>query len=251
MSNLRDLLPITAPSTAYKQQVISVYNTNIDSVQNGGACCCWIVPVGTTWAVFETWSGGGDGAGACCCMGPYWGPGGGNYAKKYLPVTTGCYFILCGGGSGCCAQQCCGTCGLSSFVLCQNSTNVAYSCGGYMGCVLCFRTYMGCTGICIPSCSYGCYSLNYDITMPSVSSPNKVSNYCWSNQWEWSHGVSKYGNYNRQGMDYCLTSLTIQGRSMMCGAKWPGGAGNSATACGGGCCWGGWGAGGLAMVTYG
>ena len=142
MSNLRDLLPASPPSTAYKQQVISVYNTNTDSVSNGGACCCWVVPVGVTWAVFETWSGGGDGAGACCCMGPYWGPGGGNYSKKYLPVTSGTYFILCGGGSGCCAQQCCGTCGLSSFVLCSNSTNVAYSCGGYMGCVLCFRTYI-------------------------------------------------------------------------------------------------------------
>jgi hypothetical protein len=185
-------------------------------------------------------------------MGPYWGPGGGNYAKKYLSVAAGCYFILCGAGSGCCATQCCGNCGFPSFVLCGSNQSVATCAGGgQLGCVLCHRSYQACTGICIGSCSYGCTTWGADYSAQSNMGPNKESNYCWSNMWVWDAGSYKYKNSTRRGLEYCSTSLTNQGCNNMQGSKWPGGPGQSARACGGGCCWGGWGAGGLAMVTYG
>ena len=94
MANLRDLIPITPITANYKQNIVSVYNTNIETVNNGGRCCCWVVPTGATWAIFEVWSAGGDGGGACCCMGPYWGPGSGQYGKKYLAVTEATSFLL-------------------------------------------------------------------------------------------------------------------------------------------------------------
>ena len=251
MSNLRDLLPITPITSNYKQIQIAVFNGNIESANNGGRCCCWVVPQGASWATFELWSAGGDGAGACCCMGPYWGPGAGQYVKRELQVTGGCFFTVCAAGSGCCAQQCCGVCGNPSWVTCGTGGGMsACAGGGHMGCVLCFRTYMGCTGICIPACSYGCNNVG-NMAMPSVSGVSKVSNYCWSNMWQGAQGTPKLGNNFRQGLEYCTTQLTRDGYFGIEGPKWPGGPGNSATACGGGCCWGGYGAGGLVLITYG
>ncbi len=133
MSSLRDLLPNTTFTSNFTQQQLAIYNTNIQSVTNGGQCCCWVVPTGVTWAIFELWGGGGDGAGSCCCMGNYWGPGSGNYVKKQLTVTAGTYFCVCAAGSGCCATTCCGQCGYPSWVVCQNGTMATCAGGGYMG----------------------------------------------------------------------------------------------------------------------
>lgn len=253
MADLRNYLVIdrTAVTPKNKELVLSIYNTNTASVQNGGQCCCWVVPAGVTWATFELWGAGGDGGGACCCMGHYYGPFTGTYAKKYLQVTPGCYFCICAAGSGCCAQQCCGTCGFPSWVNCQNGTQVTCAAGGCGGCVLCFRSYQGCTGICWGSCNIACYSNSYEFTSPSLNSPNKVSNYCWQNMFEFMQGTPKLGNNTRTGLDHCVTSLTIWGGAAFGNPRWPGGTGNSATACGGGCCYGMFGAGGLVMITYG
>ena len=253
MPNLRDLLPSTPVTANYKQSVVSVYNTNIDTVNNGGRCCQWTVPLGTTWAIFEVWSAGGDGAGACCCMGPYWGPGSGQYGKKTLAVTNGCTFTLCAAGTGCCAVACCGTCGQPSYVLCGTGGATALCAqGGQMGCVLCFRSYQGCTGICVPSCISSCGASGYDGPMqrPTITSPDKQSNYCWSQMNGGISGAPVFGTF-RWTNDYCTVQLTRSGCETSGGSKFPGGPGTSARACGGPCCWGGWGAGGLVTVTYG
>lgn len=249
MSTLRDLLPTTTYTSNYAQQQLAVYNTNISAVTNGGQCCCWQVPAGVTWAIFELWGGGGDGAGSCCCMGNYWGPGSGNYTKKRLDVTAGCYFCICAAGSGCCALTCCGQCGYPSWVMCQNGTMATCAGGGYIGCTLCFRSYQGCTGICVPACSYGC-TYSGDFAYPSTNSIAKESNYCWSNQWTGQPGSPKFGGTFRVGMEYCTTQLTRNGNDYY-PSRWPGGAGANSRACGGGCCFGGWGAGGLVLITYG
>ena len=252
MSSLRAFLVNdgTALAPTHRQLQLAIFNTNTNSVSNGGACCCWVVPAGTTYAVFETWGGGGDGAGACCCMGHYYGPNTGAYGKKYLNVTPGDFFCICAGGSGCCSQPCCGTCGFASYVLCgANGNPAACGQGGCGGCNLCFRSYQGCTGICLPACTWGCGTGDYGFH--SVSGANHVSNYCWQIMKEWQTGAPKYAQNTRMGLDHCVTSLTITGCCPNGGSKWPGGPGNSATACGGGCCWGGWGAGGLVLITYG
>lgn len=251
MANLRDLLPNTPITANYKQAQLAIYNTNIQSVTNGGQCCCWVVPLNTTWAIFELWGGGGDGAGACCCMGNYWGPGTGNYAKKHIRVNAGQFFCVCAAGSGCCATTCCGQCGYPTWVRCGTDNTMSVCAGGgYMGCTLCFRSYQGCTGICVPSCSYGCTVAGHDFAYPSVNSIAKESNYCWSNQWTGQQGSPKFGNNFRQGTEYCTTQLTRNGNDYY-PSKWPGGAGANARACGQGCCFGGWGAGGLVLITYG
>lgn len=253
MADLRNYLVNNpaAVNSRHSDNTLSVYNVNVDSHLNGGQCCCWVVPAGVSWAVFEVWGAGGSGGGACCCMGHYYGPANGSYAKRSLQVTSGSYFCICAGSSGCCSQQCCGLCGFPSYVLCSNGTNVSCSPGGCGGCVLCFRSYQNCTGICWGMCNLGCYSTGYDYAAVNTTSQNKVSNYCWQNMFEWNGGSNKLANNTRLGLDHCVTSLTINGSAPFGPAKFPGGVGNSATACGGGCCWGSWGAGGLVLITYG
>jgi hypothetical protein len=51
-------------------------------------------------------------------------------------------------------------------------------------------------------------------------------------------------------MEYCTTQLTRNGNDYY-PSRWPGGPGANSRACGGGCCFGGWGAGGLVLITYG
>ena len=83
MANLRDVSLISQYSTAtFKIRQQQVYNGQWTAgVQNGGACCCFIVPAGSTYIQFELWGAGGDGAGACCCEGPVQAPGTGQYVK--------------------------------------------------------------------------------------------------------------------------------------------------------------------------
>lgn len=252
MPNLRDLVPITPVSSVFSEKTIAVWNTNIENQNNGGQCCCWVVPAGTTYAIFEVWSAGGDGGGACCCMGPYWGPGTGQYAKKRLPVTAGCFFTICAAGSGCQTCACCGNCGFPSWVNCGAGGNAICVQGGQMGCTLCFRSYQGCTGICVPACVSSCGASGHDLGIPTVGSPNKQSNWCWVNMWDWNTGAPGLGNSTRNGYDYCTIQLTRSGCDTMGSvSKFPSGSGTNARACGGGCCFGSWGAGGIVVVTYG
>ena len=72
---------------------------------NGGKCCQWTVPSGTSFAVFEMWGGGASGTGGCCCMQGYPADSGG-YAIKSTNVTAGDTFTICAGRSGCCLYAC-------------------------------------------------------------------------------------------------------------------------------------------------
>ena len=254
MADLRQFLvnDVGSVQQTNREFQLAIYNTSTPSVTNGGQCCLWTVPAGITWAVFETWGGGGSGGGACCCMGPYYGPESGAYAKRRLAVTAGNQFCICAGGSGCCNTQCCGVCGYPSWVFCQsNGTVVNCAAGGCGGCVLCFRTYQACTGICFGMCRMGCDVGTHDFMQPKIMSQPKASSWCWQNMFEFKSGPTKYKSNLLLGLDHCVTSLTISGCSPFGGPAHPGGPGNSATACGGGCCWGGWGAGGMVVVNYG
>ena len=254
MATIRQFLvnEVASVQNTNREFQLAIYNTDTPSVTNGGQCCLFTVPAGITWAVFEIWGGGGSGGGACCCMGPYYGPESGAYAKRRIAVTAGQQFCLCAGGSGCCNQTCCGACGFPSWVNCQaNGTQVTCAAGGCGGCVQCFRTYQGCTGICFGMCRMGCDVGTHDFMQPKIMSQPKASNYCWQNMFEFKSGPTKYKANLLLGMEHCSTSLTISGCSPFGAPAYPGGPGNSATACGGGCCWGGWGAGGLVVVNYG
>ena len=251
MATLRQFIGNDPFTAAYRQFEIAVYNTNTSTVTNGGQCCCWVVPQGVTWAFFEAWGAGGDGAGACCCMGNYYGPGNGQYGRKFLAVTAGNYFTVCGAGSGCRSCCCCGVCGFPSFVLCANSTNVLCAGGGALGCTLCFRSYQACVGNCIPGCITSYNSPTSEgFCVGSHNSVAHETSYCWSRMWAWNSGAPGLANNTRHGPDYCCTQLTRSGEDIF-QPKWPGGPGMNARACSGGCCYGGPGLGGLVTITYG
>ena len=102
MANLRNFLPgydvgVKAPQAftvsyawnrdhneAWPAQPYGVPpNSRFYCNNNGGKCCNWTVPQGTTFAVFELWGGGASGVGGCCCMQGMPGDGG-SYAIKSL-----------------------------------------------------------------------------------------------------------------------------------------------------------------------
>lgn len=250
MPGLRDLIQNTPVSPNYKELEFAVWNTNDLTALNGGRCCCWVVPAGVTWARFELWGGGGSGAGACCCMGPLFGPGNGQFSKKHITVTAGTSFLICAAGSGCCHTQCCGTCGFKSFVQCNTGgAIVACAGGGYFGCVACFQSYQGCVGHCYPSCLLNADNSG-DISYGSFNAVRKESQYCFQRMWSRDAGAPQLANNTRHSPDYCCTQLTRQGCDII-HPKWPSGAGANARACGGGCCWGVFGTGGLVLVTFG
>ena len=242
--------------SSYRVQQFMVYKTsrNTAGACDGGCCCCWVYPTGTTWAIFEVWSAGGDGPGACCCQGPYMNGGTGQYTKKYVSIGgANCFFTICSAGSGCCSQPCCGTCGFPSFVLNYAGSQVVCASGGSGGCSVCH--HMGgqaCTGICTPTCMKGCSSSG-DFNMPTMSAPDHQSNFCTSSAYTWLHGPTKLMNNTRHSGDTCTVGMTAMGCCYFYNnhGMFPGGGGNSGQACGGPCCWGAWGIGGLVLVTYG
>lgn len=256
MSNLRDLIFIQSPGDAkYKQLQLAVFNGREGTgVQDGGRCCCWIIPTGTTWATFEMWGAGGDGGGACCCQGPYRSAGTGQYSKKTLNVSaSNGYFNLCAAGSGCCSQACMGTCGFPSFVTCCNGVMAGCAQGGSGGCTVCHRMGgLSCTGLCVPGCWQGCGGVG-DIQLGSLSQPDKQNNFCVNANIAFSTAGLKYTPNTRRNFDPCAVGMTNAGCCYSGGqmTTWPGGSGSAGQACGGPCCWGGWGTGGLVLITYG
>ena len=260
MSILRDLLLITnVTNIPFKPLQLAVFASGREAsgVNDGGRCCCWRIPSGTTWATFEGWGAGGDGGGACCCQGSYRSGGTGQYAKRTLNVSpTNEYFIICTGGSGCCAQSCCGQCGFPTFVLCCNGTQTMCAPGGTGGCGVCHR--MGgrsCTGICQSGQgggARGCQG-NGDIFYGSLSEPDKQSNFCDNQSWQYMSMSLKYAPNFRRSFDACGVGMTNAGCCYVGGqmGTFPGGPGIQAWACAGGCCWGAWGTGGMVLITYG
>ncbi len=250
MSDLRQLIGV--PGAKVEQYVLTVFNGNYDSVTNGGACCLWTVPSGITSATFEVWGGGGDGPGACCCMWPASNGGAGGYNRRTIAVTAGCQFRLCAAGSGCCQQNCCGTCGFPSYVICSTGgATVTCATGGCGGQGRCWWFGFSCTGICELSCGVDSTHCGVgDFGQSSLRSPSMTSNFCNNLTWDIVTGAPKFRNTTRKGYDTCYNWMTISGCYRMGASAWPGGGGTGGGACGGPCCWGGWGAGGLVMVTY-
>ena len=84
MASLRQFLFGYAEETTVPQE-LAVYNTSTTSVNNGGRCCLWTVPAGTSYAIFELWGGGASGDGGCCCQMGYPSTSG-SYGQKALDV---------------------------------------------------------------------------------------------------------------------------------------------------------------------
>lgn len=254
MANLTDLFPVedyVVGSDSRKLEQIYVYNTNLTTQNNGGACCQFTVPDGVTWARFEVWGGGGNGPGGCCCQQPAQAGGAGAYARKTILVDGGDTYTVCAGGTGCCTCSCCGAEGYPSFV--QDDTvstgqSIALcASGGPVGCGRCFM-FSSCR--CIGQTCVYCLSesaCGYDFAVPKISGASRPY-WCGRGAFQWVPQGPIVGGGFKSSQDYCCTG---RGEEMIrARASFPGGGGAGAQTGGDAYCYGDLGAGGLVIITY-
>lgn len=250
---------VTGVSTGIADQFY-LYNNNYWSVSNGGCCLNWTVPALTTSIRFELTSGGGTGSiGACCSNGPSGGAGA--FVTKtlfaYKDFTPGstAYTICAGGTSQCsCCRQCtsracCGRRGCKSYVTGSGLSNFCaeggawgwHHCGG--GCYSCVAPAQCSKCLQVCACWFGG---DFGILGPSGGKHN--NQYCRGTDRSWTGpGVGPYASSTNFNMDNCSGGNThgcCKGQSLF-----PGGGGTSPFT-DGGCCWGGFGAAGLVVVSY-
>mgnify|MGYP006086709475 FL=1 len=257
MSNLRDFLYGYGAGTAVEPSELLVYNTSTGGRANGGQCCCWIVPAGKTYAVFEMWSGGGSGAGACCCqMGG--GAGSGGYAVKSVNVTPGDWFTICAAGSGVCTDPSwkTGCEGCSSYI-CQNGVSSGTSwklclCGGRNANVETRCNYHGNCYSCCSSCyccggRVGCSDSNAtpDLHYAGRNGTAHVNQYCYGEGYQHTSAAPMTAGGFRLGPGFCRSWHADCG----CG-QFPGGGGLTANKYDSQCCGGEAGGGGMIYVMF-
>lgn len=248
MADLRSLFPdsrfnVSLPPSTYG--VLNIFNTNIGNVANGGQCCLWTVPAGVKWARFEVWGGGGDGGGACCCQQPSMGGGSGTYARKTTRVVPGQQYTICAGGSGCCSQSCQGTRGFPSYVCNPTATYPLCLCasGGFGGNSSCFYSIASCFHCATNICGCAC---GHDLAMCGVTGSAHAS-WCGFDAWHYIAQAPYVGGGMRVTRSHC--GEFWMGCDAAGGNTFPAGGGGTAISYGA-CCWGGWGSGGLVIVTF-
>ena len=248
---------------------IYVWNLNNWSPENGGRCCAFTVPNGTTSIKFEILSGGGPGGSSGGDYDHGCGGQGGNYGVRTLTksvngFTDGTVYTVCAAGSSNCS--CCCSCnqncrhGCTSFV---NGTGLSNFCaiGGMGGSTSwdmisqCYNCHIGNV-----QCNVGNYNAGWITNV--CNDPVYGSDMCF-------RGTS--GSYNAQ-YDCCADHFSVAGspsgpisaghgiggKHMCVGnlaccsahAAFPGGGGAGHATASVSACWGSFGAGGLVKITY-
>lgn len=252
MPTLRTLLSsLEAPKIGNPLREFFVFNSNYGQ-QNGGCCCLWTVPNGTTSVTFELWGGGGDGEGARCCEWGGVGANSGSYAILTIDVTAGRQYRLCAAGTGCDGDAigfCCGisTRGFPSYVFDVTAgTNIACACGGaggnnditrgsVNGYVCCYSR--------LNECGTG------DIAFAGTGTWHMKTQFCNNQHYDIIAGGG--GSTGRSTFNFCASTMFRNGQSMSGSCpSFPGGVGGHARQCSGNFCGGQHGAGGLIKVTY-
>ena len=251
---------VTGVSTGVAHQIYITDCCDMWDANNGGCCCAWTVPALTTTVRFELTGGGGSGSpGTCCGNGPVGGSSA--YAVKTLHSYKGCFtagtteYTVCAGGSNRCS--CCGF-------------NGGFNCCGFRGCVS-YVTGTGLSNFCVEGgswgwhqCSGGCYSCTIprqcqecisqcskyygeDFGIPGISGSRHNTQYCMTDNYGVSVSSGPWHAGGFIGMDNCSGGQThgcCKGHAMF-----PGGGGFSPFT-EGSCCWGGYGAAGLVVISY-
>jgi hypothetical protein len=251
-------------------------NESCDNSYRGYCMEYFCIPCGTTQMTFELWGGGGSGAGACCCQQGV--PGGaGAYVRKTLqfPLIQGgwCYFLKVAEPT-CCSACCVGLRGCTTYITGCNLTNLCAE-GGLPGKTCCYafwdttyrcqdRVYFsGCGGwnpLTDGACGYG-----GDCMIPGKPGffrTYNTSDNCWAKigMPYPAKLIDDLGGYimsNNAGnaclnrRTYC-TGTTPWAFNSNCngGPGMPGVGAPSATSCGGSCCYGWRGGGGMIKITY-
>lgn len=245
MSDLRELLKETVDGV--RPQTVYVYNTGLgESINDGGRCCGFVVPSQYTIARAELWGGGGGGAGGCCCQYGACGASPGQYVIHTFAVTSGQVVTICAGGSTTCALTCCGICGNPSFIT-YNSSIVACAAGGTGAQSACFFNAGSACGIISPSGIVNNSGVG-DLVFCQYTGVEQAGS-CYQDSFGFAMGTPKLQPTTRKGVNACVVSVAGAGCARFKN-HWPSGAAGSAGACGGACCWGGWGAGGIVSVTF-
>ena len=246
-----------------------VYNENHWTPVNGGKCCLWTVPAGTTSIIFEVLSGGGPGGSSGGDYDHGVGGQGGNYTMKTLrksngDFVSGCQYTICAAGTSDCS--CCCSCnmncrhGCTSFVTGSGLTN--FCAIGGMG---------GSTNWDMTSNCYNCHIGNIQCDRGNYNA-GWVNHVCNSPTYGGDvefRGTS--GSFVRQ-YDCCAHAFSVAGSpsgpftaahgisgkhrcvgNLACcsaHAAFPGGGGAGHATDSSDACWGSFGAGGLVKVTY-
>lgn len=200
---------------------LAVYNTNVETASNGGRCCLWTVPTGTTWVAAEMWGGGGGGAGYGCCFGG-WPGGSGSYARKIITgLTAGDTLRICAAGTTTCESACCGVTGFPSYITNSSAVTLICASGGSFGTTRC-NFQIGCSYNGCQQMQCGSYCGTMGIC--GVTGSAKGSSFCSGGAYQYMPSAPFMGQ-NRPTKDAC---------SGMCGgccaggyASFPGGGGAS------------------------
>ncbi len=249
MADLRTLLYTNAATiTAASLLEFAVANTT-ESGSNGGRCCAWTVPAGTSYIKFEMWGGGGGGAGACCCM-QGWPGGSGSYAVKTLTgaqVVPGTTYTICAGGTSAVSNTNDGCPGNTSYVTGTNLSNFCAR-GGCGGDTRCYG-FCSCRYTCHQS-SNVCCATGGDVCISGTCGGSVIQFFCYAGSQQWAPVAPGTVSGPVFGPSGCTPYVGI-GNGSLCKPVFPGGGGFSAQVHSGVCYCGWYGAAGLVMVTYG
>ena len=281
MANLKSLIGAVSPNDVRPlnpgcQMVFFPHcQCYCNSDYSGNCYLYWCMPSGANCAKFEVWAGGGSGGGACCCQQGV--PGGsGAYAYKCLKGNTvgsdyssGDCYQLYPGPSTCCASCCCGILGCKGYISGAGLNNFCVE-GGVPGKTCCWIMwgYGYCQGnncgyyyteqYCCLCCQpyYGADGGTYG--RPSFMWAQCNCGPCYWGLWHHFPGglVNKNGGHshvrnmgNACFSDWARCVFDIGWATGESGLT-PGVGGQSATSCGGGCCYGYPGNGGFVRVTW-
>jgi hypothetical protein len=178
-------------------------------------------------------------------MQPQTGGGAGTYARKTIRVVPGQTYTICAGGTGCCVSSCAGMQGYASYACNAGATYPLCLCaqGGAPGYSQCFVAWAGCynciTCICGTACGH-----DFAICGPAGSTHNTS---CGFDSHHYAPEPTYVGGGLRVSRDHCRC---CPGDFMISQPSFPGGGGGTAAAFDGPCFCGGYGAGGLVVVTY-
>jgi len=248
---------------------VYVYNGNHWSPANGGRCCGWVVPTGTTSIKFEILSGGGPGGSSGGDYDYGIGGQGGNYTAKTLQksvhgFTDGQTYTVCAAGTSDCS--CCCSCNVNCRHGCTGwvqGTGLSNFCaiGGMGGPTIwdkmsqCYNCHIGNV-----QCNLGLYNSSWQANAcnsPTYGGDMEFRGTAGSMNREYSCCADHFSvagspsgpisaAHGIGGKHPCVGNLACCSAH----AAYPGGGGAGHTTMSSNACWGSFGAGGLVKITY-
>ena len=249
MASLRDFLYGYGEVKKVPKELV-VFNANVTTESNGGACCLFTVPAGVTRITGQMWGGGGGGAASCFCTNGYPGAAGGfvEFTKDVAPGDT---ITICAAGSTTKAATMCGTAtdGFDSYI-CSAGVWCAFAGGGCYGCACAYMSCINgaCCGLCncagMTSCSSAVGFTETGNKFRAIAGANGQRMVDRCGMWDMRQIIP-----SGHGVPARISAPHRQHRCGLMGL-FPGGGGGTAHTCCNCCFCGGSGAGGAIYIIY-